>query len=241
MKRHAFAPSMDSLEDKVLLGASPAMEIRDASFSAIVGAMKPKPKPAPPSFLATVLSSTRVALTWFPVKNATGYLVEVQVNGNWVQLAKLSKKAPGYVVTNLTPGATYTFNVVWLKGKVKHWEAPKSVTIPDPTPVITGIQHPKSPCGYEVAPGILWDPSTGPVYQDAAQGGLSDCWLIAALAEVAARRKGTIIGMFTPKGTFLEDGVKVDIYAVRFHMNGSTVEVLVDNELPCGGAPMTAQ
>src|SRR5262249_53825994 len=64
-------------------------------------------------------------------------------------------------------------------------------------------------------------------YQDVAQGALADCWLMASLAEVAARNPYMIQSMFIDNG----DGT----WTVRFYDNGSPDYVTVDNYLPSGG------
>jgi hypothetical protein len=67
----------------------------------------------------------------------------------------------------------------------------------------------------------------GPRYQDVSQGALGDCWLMASLAEVAARNPAMIQSMFIDNG----DGT----WTVRFYNNGSPDYVTVDNYLPSGG------
>jgi len=79
---------------------------------------------------------------------------------------------------------------------------------------------------YQAVNLPLWNGS--PSYQDVAQGSVGDCWLMASLAEVAARNPGDIMSMFIDNGDHT--------YTVRF-FNGSTPDyVTVDNMLPSGGS-----
>jgi hypothetical protein len=76
---------------------------------------------------------------------------------------------------------------------------------------------------YQTVTGELFGPG-GPSFTDVRQGGIGDCWLLASLAEVAARRPEDIQSMFLNN----YDGT----YTVRF-FNGSTPDfVTVDSELP---------
>jgi hypothetical protein len=76
----------------------------------------------------------------------------------------------------------------------------------------------------------------GPSYLDVHQGGLGDCWVIASLAEVAARDPQAIENMFTYDGIAVENGATVGLYTVRFfNGNNVPVSVTVDTELPEGG------
>jgi hypothetical protein len=86
---------------------------------------------------------------------------------------------------------------------------------------------------YQAVNLPLWNKYPGPSYQDVAQGWhLEDCWLLAGLAEVAARNPGDIQSMFIDNGD--------QTYTVRFY-NGSTPDyVTVDNYLPDPG-PTGAQ
>jgi hypothetical protein len=66
--------------------------------------------------------------------------------------------------------------------------------------------------------------------------GAGDCWLLAGLAEVAARNPSAIKNMFTYSGTTTENGSVVDLYTVRLYTGSGAPEyVLVDTELPAGG------
>jgi hypothetical protein len=100
--------------------------------------------------------------------------------------------------------------------------------------------HPVSPnptasAAYTPVSGTLFGPN-GPSYLDVDQGQEDDCWLIADLAEVAARAPSDIVNMFTYDGTALENGSVVGIYTVRFYnAAGAPVYVTVDSELPDGG------
>ncbi|MGO8902553.1 MAG: C2 family cysteine protease [Isosphaeraceae bacterium] len=79
--------------------------------------------------------------------------------------------------------------------------------------------------------------SGGPSYLDVEQGAVGDCWLMASLAEVAARDPQDIRNMFTYDGTIVDNGATVGLYTVRFfNTNGAAVSVEVDTELPSGGA-----
>jgi hypothetical protein len=76
----------------------------------------------------------------------------------------------------------------------------------------------------------------GPSYLDVEQGAVGDCWLMASLAEVAARDPQDIVNMFTYNGTIVDSGSTVGLYTVRFfNTNGSAVYIQVDTELPSGG------
>jgi hypothetical protein len=89
---------------------------------------------------------------------------------------------------------------------------------------------------YSPASGTLFGPA-GPSYLDVQQGNLGDCWLMASLAEVAARNTCDIGSMITPAGTTWVDGDQVSLYNVRLY-DGSGVAhtITVDGELPMGGA-----
>jgi Calpain family cysteine protease len=96
--------------------------------------------------------------------------------------------------------------------------------------------EPASPRLYSPATGTLFGPG-GPSYLDVQQGALGDCWLLASLAEVAARDPQDITNMFTSAGTTWLDGDQVSLYSVRFYDgNGVAHSVTVDTELPQGGA-----
>jgi hypothetical protein len=69
------------------------------------------------------------------------------------------------------------------------------------------------------------------------QGSVGDCWLLASLAEVAARYPQDIVNMFTYNGTAMENGSQVGLYTVRFYSTSGVSEYIsVDTDLPAGGA-----
>jgi hypothetical protein len=85
------------------------------------------------------------------------------------------------------------------------------------------------------ASDTLFGPN-GPSYKDVQQGFLNDCWLLAGLAEVAARAPSDIKSMFTYDGTTVDNGSVVGLYTVRFYNPSGVAEyVQVDTELPGNG------
>jgi hypothetical protein len=95
--------------------------------------------------------------------------------------------------------------------------------------------RPAADVAYTPASGTLFGPG-GPSYLDVQQGAVGDCWLMASLAEVAARALADITSMFTYDGTTMDNGSAVDIYTVRLYNNSGVAEyVTVDTELPAGG------
>jgi hypothetical protein len=109
-----------------------------------------------------------------------------------------------------------------------------------------GMDHPTASWVYSPVSGPLFGPG-GPSYVDVQQGPyLGDCWLIASLAETAARRPEIIKSMFTYDGTFVESGMfAVQIYTVRFYVQAGTCMIphyfTVDTMLPSGGYGMYDQ
>ena len=97
--------------------------------------------------------------------------------------------------------------------------------------------NPAANTGYSPAPaGAPLFNNGGPSYLDVEQGAVGDCWLMASLAEVAARDPQDIRNMFTYDGTTVDNGATVGLYTVRFfNTSGSAVYVQVDTELPSGG------
>jgi hypothetical protein len=95
--------------------------------------------------------------------------------------------------------------------------------------------EPSAATGYSPASGSLFGPG-GPSYLDVQQGAAGDCWLMASLAEVAARDPHDITNMFTYNGTIYVNGKQVGLYRVRFFSpSGAPEYVTVDTELPSGG------
>ena len=98
------------------------------------------------------------------------------------------------------------------------------------------VNHPAAATAYALVNGTLFG-TNGPSYLDVQQGKVGDCWLLASLAEVAARDPQDIRSMFTADGTTVENGSAVRLYNVRFYNSAGIAEyVTVDTELPSGGA-----
>jgi hypothetical protein len=98
-----------------------------------------------------------------------------------------------------------------------------------------GLAHPLADTTYSPASGTLFGPA-GPSYLDVQQGAVGDCWLMASLAETAARVPADITGMFVYDGTTVENGSTVGVYSVRFYNSSGVAQyVTVDTELPSGG------
>jgi hypothetical protein len=102
------------------------------------------------------------------------------------------------------------------------------------------VETPDAAGTYRPAQGTLFGAGGVPRFWDVFQGTEGDCWLMASLAEVAARQPAVIQSMFTYNGTLLDNGQQVELYTVRFYnSNGAPVYVTVDTELPDGGARYT--
>ena len=97
------------------------------------------------------------------------------------------------------------------------------------------MNDPAAATAYTPVSGSLFG-ANGPSYLDVQQGDVGDCWLLASLAEVAARDPQDIRNMFTADGTAVENGATVSLYTVRFfNSTGVAKYVTVDTELPSGG------
>jgi len=96
--------------------------------------------------------------------------------------------------------------------------------------------NPAADTAYSPVSGSLFG-ANGPSYLDVHQGAVGDCWLLASLAEVAARDPQDIRNMFTYEGTIVDNGATVGLYTVRFfdRTSGSADYVQVDTELPSAG------
>ncbi|HEV3417475.1 MAG TPA: fibronectin type III domain-containing protein [Pirellulales bacterium] len=66
---------------------------------------------APANFLAQVVSTTQVNLSWSPSTGATSYKVFEWESGQAVVIATLSSSTTSLAVSNLTAGSTYSFQV----------------------------------------------------------------------------------------------------------------------------------
>jgi hypothetical protein len=189
--------------------------------------------PAAPAFTATAVSATQIDLKWNRVAGASCYLVDELDNGVWTQVASVGRAGTSDAINGLSPGITYCFNVGAFRAQRTTWANPQSATTfqnnadaNDPTALVA----------YSPVSGSLFG-ADGPSYQDVEQGDVGDCWLLAGLAEVAARTPSEIENMFTYDGSTVENGSVVGIYTVRFfNYAGRAQYVTVDTELPAGGA-----
>ncbi|MGO8745309.1 MAG: fibronectin type III domain-containing protein [Thermoguttaceae bacterium] len=185
-----------------------------------------------PTFTATAASGTQVNVAWSPVSGASGYVVEYLANGLWWSTG-FGSGVTSDSVTGLNPGTSYAFKVGAENSAGITWANSQSVTTISTPSVV--VNHPTAATAYTPVSGSLFGPG-GPSYLDVQQGAASDCWLMASLAEVAARDPQAIENMFTSEGTAMENGTLVNLYRVRFFNNSGVAEyVTVDNELPSGG------
>jgi hypothetical protein len=99
------------------------------------------------------------------------------------------------------------------------------------------LGDPASGASYSPAPASapLFN-GNQPSYLDVEQGAAADCWLLASLAEVAARAPQDIKNMFVYDGTTTDNGSTVGLYSVRFFSTrGEAFSIQVDTDLPAGG------
>ena len=99
------------------------------------------------------------------------------------------------------------------------------------------LTDPTASAAYSPAPASapLFNNNT-PSYLDVDQGAAADCWLLASLAEVAARNPQDIRNMFVPDGLTVDNGSTVPVYLVRLtSTNGAPFYIQVNTELPAGG------
>jgi hypothetical protein len=95
-----------------------------------------------------------------------------------------------------------------------------------------GTDRPTAGGAYRQVAGQLF--VNGATYNDIHQGSVGDCYIVAALAEVALKNQAAITNMFVVNG----DGT----YTVRFYNNSVAEYVTVDSYLPTdtGGSLMYA-
>jgi hypothetical protein len=182
--------------------------------------------------MAIAVSGTQVNLYWNSVSGASAYLIDEWINGAWRQLGSVGSGTTGVAVTGLTPGTTYYFDVGaygWYGVKWANYQAVTTLSTNSTT-----FDHPTA-AAYSNVSGSLFG-AGGPSYLDVRQGAVGDCWLMAGLAEVAARAPSIIQNMFTYNGTAGENGVTVGVYTVHlFGTDSRWHNVVVDTMLPSGG------
>jgi hypothetical protein len=166
------------------------------------------------------------------VAGANSYLIDQWVNGAWMQIATLGSGSTSVLITGLSPGTTYYFDVGAYGAAGTAWANYQSATT---STITVTVDHPAAGAAYSPVSGTLFGPG-GPSYLDVRQGNVGDCWLLASLAEVAARAPADIYSMFTYVGTTVENGAVVGVYNVRlFDNTGAPHYIMVDTELPAGG------
>lgn len=139
-------PAMiEALEPRQMLSASAGLTsvatMSSAQANQLTEAASP-PSASPFSFTAAAKSSTEVTLSWTKVTGATGYVASVWKTNKWVEVARPSSAASSVVVSNLSPGTMYYFDVGVIKGTTTTWADPKSVVTQGATkpaaPTLTG-------------------------------------------------------------------------------------------------------
>jgi hypothetical protein len=187
---------------------------------------------AAPSFTAIAVSATQIDLNWNRVPATSRYLVAELDNGLWTEVASVGRGSTSDTVNGLNPGTTYTFTVGASEGQHVVWANDQTATTLQSA---AAACNPAALVAYSPVRGSLFG-AEGPCYLDVQQGAVGDCWLLASLAEVAARAPSEIETMFTYDGNAVENGSQVGIYTVRFfNYAGAADYVTVDTELPAGG------
>jgi chitodextrinase len=92
----------------------------NSDYSNIASVTTPSegPVPATPTNLAAAAqSSTSILLSWTDASSdETGFLIEVQEDGSWLQAGEATANATSYLHTGLAPNTSYTYRVYAFNG-----------------------------------------------------------------------------------------------------------------------------
>jgi hypothetical protein len=206
--------SLESLEDRALMTA-----------------------PAAPTFTTTAVSATQINLSWNAVAGATGYYVDVSRNGGAWQTYQVGAGTTAIGIPGLARATPNTFDVAAFNASGTTWARAPQNAVTLYNPATSAAHDPYLPAPtYSPAPAVPLFASGVPSPTDVTQGYEGDCWLLASLAEVAARAPQDIVNMFHYYGDSVENGARVQLYTVRFfNTQGAARYVTVDTELPNGG------
>jgi hypothetical protein len=202
--------------------------------------MEPRMMMSAPQLTATPYSTTQMALVWTTVPNALDYVVDYRTIGGAWQQNGLAVSGDNLTFTGaLNANTTYQFQVGAQMTAGARGQASWSNIVTAKTG--TGIALPTAATAYTNFGTANYGGSlfgkNGPSYLDVQQGAASDCWLLASLAEVAARDPQDIQNMFSWAGTAVDQNGAVNLYTVRFYNSKGAAEYVgVDAELPAGGA-----
>ncbi len=115
---------------------------------------------APGNFTVKAASTTQATLSWSLSQGATGYRVYDQVAGQAVLLGTLSSTTTSTTVGNLTPGATYSFEVVAYNSTTTATTSWVSVTLPAGSTLAAPQNFTVTAASSTVA-NLSWSASTG--------------------------------------------------------------------------------
>ena len=193
-----------------------------------------------PQLSATPYGATEMALVWTTVPGALDYVVDYRtVGGSWQQEGQAVSGDNLTFTGALNANTTYQFQVGAQMTPGPRGESLWSNIVTAKTG--TGLALPAATTAYSNFGTANYGGSlygkNGPSYLDVQKGAAADCWLLASLAEVAARDPQDIQSMFSWAGTACDQNGAVNLYTVRFYNSKNVAEyVTVDAELPAGGA-----
>jgi hypothetical protein len=170
-------PGCEVMEDRILL--STALPDHHLTASALIGSAKvkapPKLKAAARWFSVDPVSPTQIEVSWARVAGATGYRVEELIGRKWVKIANLGSGSTSFVVPDLKPDTTYSFDVGYSRGATTTWAkyqnaktsnnwsgyvAATNLSQPQPNSVIDSVTEVS---GSWIVPTVT-GPSTGSTY-----------------------------------------------------------------------------
>lgn len=84
--------------------------------------------PAAPSFTATPASSSQINLAWKSVSQASGYYIDIVINGAWKQIGNYGAGTTGCQVIQLAANTTYMLDVGTYNSSGTAWAASQNAT-----------------------------------------------------------------------------------------------------------------
>jgi hypothetical protein len=196
-----------------------------------------------PQLTVTPYSTTEMALVWTTVPNAMQYVADYRTIGGAWQSTNVANNSDNLTFTGaLNPNTTYQFQVgAQMTAGTKQGAGQASWSNIVTAETGTGLALPTAATAYSNFGTASYGGSlfgkNGPSYLDVQQGTAADCWLLASLAEVAARDPQDIQNMFSWAGTAVDQNGTVNLYTVRFYDSKGVAEYVgEDAELPAGGA-----